>query len=192
VPRRLPAPQPVGPRALVTTRAAARPGGTPPIEPPGARAKRAFYRRPQVVADYDAQRFGGAGGARVNAREQAIVAGLLPPGGVVADAAGARRFAAHAAGRGTPGASAAGAGRRLRAPARGRRPRRAGERAAAVPLSGSGPAPARAAARHPPGRDAGVRHLHLVAARAPPAGSPALGRARRHYRPRQLPRRRAG
>ena len=69
----------------MTTRAAARPGGTPPIEPPGARAKRAFYRRPQVVADYDAQRFGGAGGARVNAREQAIVAGLLPPGGVVAD-----------------------------------------------------------------------------------------------------------
>ena len=67
--------------------------GQPP--PPGnpsdagvlevAKEKRSFYRRPDIVADYDEQRFGGASGQYVNARETALVCDLLPSGGVVAD-----------------------------------------------------------------------------------------------------------
>lgn len=41
--------------------------------------KRAFYRQPEVVSTYDAQRFGGASGMRVNRRELELVESLLPP-----------------------------------------------------------------------------------------------------------------
>jgi len=47
--------------------------------------KRSFYRRVDVADTYDAQRFGGDSGARVNARELALACDLLPAGGVVAD-----------------------------------------------------------------------------------------------------------
>jgi SAM-dependent methyltransferase len=47
--------------------------------------KRAFYRRPEVAASYETQRFGGASGARVNQRELDIASTLLPIGGVMAD-----------------------------------------------------------------------------------------------------------
>lgn len=49
--------------------------------------KREFYRRSEVAARYDLQRFGGASGAHVNARELALVCQLLPPGGLQADIA---------------------------------------------------------------------------------------------------------
>ena len=47
--------------------------------------KREFYRRPEIVARYETQRFGGAGGLRVNQRELEIVTRLLPIGGTMAD-----------------------------------------------------------------------------------------------------------
>lgn len=50
-----------------------------------AMEKRSFYRRVDVADTYDAQRFGGNSGARVNARELALACDLLPAGGVVAD-----------------------------------------------------------------------------------------------------------
>jgi len=59
-------------------------------ETPHARqreAKRSFYRRPDVAARYDEQRFGGRSGARVNARELRLVASLLPRVDVAADVA---------------------------------------------------------------------------------------------------------
>ena len=49
--------------------------------------KREFYRQSEVAGTYDAQRFGGASGAHVNARELALVCQLLPPGGPQADIA---------------------------------------------------------------------------------------------------------
>ncbi|HEY8745765.1 MAG TPA: class I SAM-dependent methyltransferase, partial [Chloroflexota bacterium] len=49
--------------------------------------KREFYRQAEVAGTYDAQRFGGASGAQVNARELALVCQLLPPGGPNADIA---------------------------------------------------------------------------------------------------------
>ena len=53
-----------------------------------AEAKRAFYRRPEVAAAYDAQRYGGASGAYVAEREQRIVEALLPRAGLAVDVAG--------------------------------------------------------------------------------------------------------
>ncbi len=50
-----------------------------------ANEKRSFYRRPDIAAVYDEQRFGGASGHYVNERETAMVCDLLPAGGVVAD-----------------------------------------------------------------------------------------------------------
>ena len=49
--------------------------------------KREFYRLAAVAGAYDAQRFGGASGAHVNARELALVCDLLPTGGPHADIA---------------------------------------------------------------------------------------------------------
>jgi SAM-dependent methyltransferase len=49
--------------------------------------KRDFYRLAGVAGAYEAQRFGGASGAHVNARELALVCALLPPGGPYADIA---------------------------------------------------------------------------------------------------------
>lgn len=49
--------------------------------------KREFYRLAGVAGAYEAQRFGGASGAHVNARELALVCELLPPGGPHADIA---------------------------------------------------------------------------------------------------------
>lgn len=49
------------------------------------RAKRAFYRRPEIAAGYDQQRFGGTSGAYVNSRELGVVDRLLPSSGVMAD-----------------------------------------------------------------------------------------------------------
>ena len=61
------------------------PGSTPEPAAANVAEKRAFYRRPEVAGSYEAQRFGGASGERVNARELALVAELLPAGGRVAD-----------------------------------------------------------------------------------------------------------
>ena len=47
--------------------------------------KRDFYRRPEVAASYETQRFGGASGGRVNQRELEIASTLLPFGGRMAD-----------------------------------------------------------------------------------------------------------
>jgi SAM-dependent methyltransferase len=52
-----------------------------------AAEKRDFYRLTGVAGAYEAQRFGGASGAHVNARELALVCALLPPGGPYADVA---------------------------------------------------------------------------------------------------------
>jgi SAM-dependent methyltransferase len=49
--------------------------------------KRSFYRRGEISAGYDQQRFGGASGARVNRREIAIVLNMLPVEGRVLDLA---------------------------------------------------------------------------------------------------------
>lgn len=63
--------------------------------------KRAFYRLEDVAGAYDAQRFGGASGAHVNARELALVCELLPPGGPHADiACGTGRLTAALRARG--------------------------------------------------------------------------------------------
>ena len=65
--------------------------------------KRSFYSRSDVADAYDEQRFGGASGARVNAREIAIVLGMLPPGGPVLDlACGTGRLSRAIAQRGEP------------------------------------------------------------------------------------------
>ncbi len=42
-------------------------------------AKQEFYGRPDIANAYDEQRFGGASGAWVSAREIGLVLGLLPP-----------------------------------------------------------------------------------------------------------------
>ncbi len=47
--------------------------------------KRAFYRREGVAGNYDAQRFAGASGSRVDRREQELVLSLIPRGGLIAD-----------------------------------------------------------------------------------------------------------
>ncbi len=47
--------------------------------------KRAFYRNPRVVAEYDRQRFGGKSGDWVNEREIAEAMQLLPPVGRILD-----------------------------------------------------------------------------------------------------------
>jgi SAM-dependent methyltransferase len=63
--------------------------------------KREFYRQEDVAGSYDAQRFGGASGTRVNARELALVCDLLPRGGPIADiACGTGRLTAALRGRG--------------------------------------------------------------------------------------------
>lgn len=49
--------------------------------------KREFYRQPEVTDSYEAQRFGGASGNRVNAREIELVLDLLPEAGRVLDLA---------------------------------------------------------------------------------------------------------
>lgn len=49
--------------------------------------KREFYRRPEVSAAYDDQRFGGASGARVNQRELDMVLSMLPTTNPVLDLA---------------------------------------------------------------------------------------------------------
>jgi SAM-dependent methyltransferase len=49
--------------------------------------KREFYRQSAVAGAYEAQRFGGASGGHVNARELAQICALLPAGGRVADIA---------------------------------------------------------------------------------------------------------
>lgn len=49
--------------------------------------KRNFYSQPAISETYDRQRFGGASGARVNARELEIVLSLLPGTGRVLDLA---------------------------------------------------------------------------------------------------------
>jgi len=65
--------------------------------------KRTFYSQHEVSATYDAQRFGGRSGARVNEREIAIALGMLPPTGRVLDlACGTGRLSAAIAGRGQP------------------------------------------------------------------------------------------
>ncbi|MHB8619268.1 MAG: class I SAM-dependent methyltransferase [Chloroflexota bacterium] len=46
-------------------------------------AKRSYYRRPEVAAEYDARRFGGASGGYVNRREIALAAKLVPDGAAV-------------------------------------------------------------------------------------------------------------
>src|SRR5205823_6101252 len=50
-------------------------------------SKRAFYNRDDVAHQYDRQRFAGPSGARVNARELALVESLLPAAGRVLDLA---------------------------------------------------------------------------------------------------------
>jgi ubiquinone/menaquinone biosynthesis C-methylase UbiE len=50
-------------------------------------SKRAFYSRDDVARQYDRQRFAGPSGARVNARELALVESLLPAAGRVLDLA---------------------------------------------------------------------------------------------------------
>lgn len=55
--------------------------------PQPAPDKRSFYSQPEISEAYDAQRFGGASGARVNAREIEIALGLVPPTGRVLDLA---------------------------------------------------------------------------------------------------------
>ncbi|MCL4545483.1 MAG: class I SAM-dependent methyltransferase [Chloroflexi bacterium] len=55
------------------------------VEDAPVREKRAFYRNERVAQSYDAQRFGGASGGRVNERELDIMLSLLPRGGVIAD-----------------------------------------------------------------------------------------------------------
>ena len=49
--------------------------------------KRTFYSQPEISDAYDQQRFGGASGARVNAREIEIVLSMLPGTGQVLDLA---------------------------------------------------------------------------------------------------------
>jgi SAM-dependent methyltransferase len=49
--------------------------------------KRTFYSQPEISDAYDQQRFGGASGARVNAREIEIVLSMLPETGQVLDLA---------------------------------------------------------------------------------------------------------
>lgn len=58
--------------------------------------KRRFYSQPETARAYDGQRFGGPGGARVNARELSIVGSLLPAHGRVLDlGCGTGRLSAH-------------------------------------------------------------------------------------------------
>jgi SAM-dependent methyltransferase len=58
------------------------------VRAPGSNGdKRSFYSRRDVADAYDEQRFGGASGARVSAREIDIVLGMLPPGGPILDLA---------------------------------------------------------------------------------------------------------
>lgn len=49
--------------------------------------KREFYRQREVTDSYDRQRFGGASGARVNAREMELVLSMLPDQGRLLDLA---------------------------------------------------------------------------------------------------------
>jgi len=70
---------------MMTRRADVRPGQAAVGAGALLAAKRGFYRQPEVAASYDEQRFGGASGAYVNARELRLVAALLPAAGVVAD-----------------------------------------------------------------------------------------------------------
>ena len=66
-------------------------------------AKREFYRRPSIATRYESQRFGGAGGALVDWREQRLALALLsgPTSGLVLDAGcGTGRLLPALAGRG--------------------------------------------------------------------------------------------
>lgn len=63
--------------------------------------KRVFYSQPEIVAGYDEQRFGGASGARVSAREIELALSMIPPVGNVLDlACGTGRLANALAARG--------------------------------------------------------------------------------------------
>jgi SAM-dependent methyltransferase len=63
--------------------------------------KRTFYSQPEISDTYDQQRFGGASGARVNARELEIALAMLPSGGRVLDlACGTGRLSQAIAARG--------------------------------------------------------------------------------------------
>jgi len=65
--------------------------------------KRSFYSQPHVSDSYEWQRFGGASGARVHAREVGLVLDLLPPTGRVLDlACGTGRVARAIAARDQP------------------------------------------------------------------------------------------
>ncbi len=65
--------------------------------------KRAFYSQPKITEGYEQQRFGGASGARVNAREIELALSLLPSTGSVLDlATGTGRLALAIEGRGQP------------------------------------------------------------------------------------------
>src|SRR5512146_1472901 len=52
-----------------------------------SRAKQEFYARPEVAEGYDEQRFGGASGAWVDAREIELIRALVRPFGRVLDLA---------------------------------------------------------------------------------------------------------
>jgi ubiquinone/menaquinone biosynthesis C-methylase UbiE len=65
-------------------------------------SKRQFYNQSKVAQTYDEQRFGGASGAWVNAREIELVLSLLPPSGRVLDlGCGTGRLTRALAARGT-------------------------------------------------------------------------------------------
>lgn len=65
--------------------------------------KREFYRQREISDSYDEQRFGGPSGARVNAREMALVLDMLPSGGRVLDlACGTGRLTKALRDRGQP------------------------------------------------------------------------------------------
>ena len=65
--------------------------------------KRSFYSQREIAEVYDQQRFSGASGQRVNARELAVVLDIVPPSGRVLDlASGTGRLAEALARRGQP------------------------------------------------------------------------------------------
>jgi SAM-dependent methyltransferase len=74
------------------------------VEPQSSVAdKRSFYSQPEISASYERQRFGGASGARVNARELSLALSMLPATGATLDVAcGTGRLALAIAERGQP------------------------------------------------------------------------------------------
>ncbi len=80
-----------------------KPRGAPAAPDAPITDKRAFYSQVEITERYEEQRFGGASGARVNAREIELVLRLLPAMGSVLDlATGTGRLALAIAGRGQP------------------------------------------------------------------------------------------